>query len=129
MDRDFDSWNIHKKDIHKSSKNRFYKPREIRWCFLGVNVGCEENGKGERYQRPVLIVKGFNRHVCWVVPLSTTQKRNEYLIDIGQVADKKSAAIISHLRLIDMKRLGDKTGILGKEKFEIVKKSIRDLLQ
>jgi len=129
MDRDFDGWNIYKKDIHKNSQNRFYRPREIRWCFLGVNVGFEENGKGKRYQRPILIIRGFNRQVCWVVPLSTTENINKYLIDIGRVGEKRSKAIISHLKLIDTKRLGDKVGVLNKDKFEIVKKSIRDLLQ
>jgi len=27
---------------------------------MGMNVGVEANGKGEEYNRPVVVIKGFN---------------------------------------------------------------------
>ncbi len=30
------------------------------WCSIGINVGDEEDGKNELYERPVLVIKKFN---------------------------------------------------------------------
>ena len=35
--KDFDSWNIFKKAIDSKGENKFYQPRDIWWCSMGVN--------------------------------------------------------------------------------------------
>ncbi|MFA5871014.1 MAG: hypothetical protein WC842_03995 [Candidatus Paceibacterota bacterium] len=57
--KDFDSWNIQKKKINTREKVIFCNIREIWWCSLGVNIGSEEDGKNELFERPVLILKGI----------------------------------------------------------------------
>ena len=57
--KDFDKWNETKKLVHKDGTDKFYHTREIWWCALGINVGFEQDGSGEEYRRPVLILKGF----------------------------------------------------------------------
>ncbi|MFA5838590.1 MAG: type II toxin-antitoxin system PemK/MazF family toxin [Candidatus Paceibacterota bacterium] len=128
MHKDFDSWNNQKKSIHSDGENKFYHSREMWWCSLGVNVGFEQDGTGEENQRPVLILKGFNKNVCLIVPLTTSHKKNIYNISVGVVDKKKAFAIISQIRLIDTKRLANKIGMLDKTQFETIKKAVKDLI-
>lgn len=128
MSKDFDLWNLNKKQINGVNENKFYHQRDIWWCALGVNVGFEQDGTGENFQRPVLILKGFSKHVCLVVPLTTSLKNNPYHISLGTITNKPSTAIISQLRLVDTKRLINKIAVLNKEKFKEIQKAVRALL-
>lgn len=129
MKKDFDKWNKRKKYINgQADYLPLYHQREIRWCRLGVNIGFEQDGTGEEYSRPVLIMKGFSRQVCLIIPLTTSAKKNRYNIPIGEVAGRQAAAIISQLRLIDTKRLDQQIATLDKEIFETIRKTVKDLL-
>ena len=126
--KDFDRWNAQKKAINSFGKNKLYHARDIWWCDLGINVGFEQDGTGEKNGRPVLIIRGFSKEVCLVIPLTTSQKNNRYYLKIGVVHNKKASAIISQIRLLDTKRLVNKIGTLNKEKFEETKKAIKNLI-
>jgi len=129
MKKDFDNWNNEKKRIHETEENRFYKVREIWWCSIGLNVGFEEDGTSKEYQRPVLVLKGFSRQVCWAIPLTTSTKENPYHIKVGAIENnRESFAIISQLRLIDTKRFTDRLTILDEKIFETIRKAVRDLI-
>ena len=125
--KDFDNWNELKKDVN-NSEGKLYKERDIWWCSLGVNVGFEQDGTGKSYERPVVVLRGFSRSVCLVVPLTTSTKANKYHLPLGGIAGKSAAAIISQVRLVDTRRFIDKVGMLEQEKFEELKNAVRDLL-
>ncbi len=127
IQKNFDSWNKRKKEINEEEPN-FYYEREIRWCSLGINIGFEQDGTSEAYKRPVLIIKGFSRHVCLIIPLTTSKKKNPYHFEVGIVEGKEAFAILSQIRLIDTKRLHGPLAVLGKDKFNEIKKAIKDLL-
>ena len=55
--KDFDSWNRIKKKTHGSSRVKYPKEGSVWWCKLGLNIGDEEDGKGDYFERPVLILK------------------------------------------------------------------------
>ncbi len=38
-------------------KNLFFKEREVWYCYLGLNVGFEQDGKGDSFLRPVLVLR------------------------------------------------------------------------
>ncbi len=47
----------------KPNKHEIYfNEREIWWAHLGVNVGYEQDGKNDNFERPVLIIKKFGKH-------------------------------------------------------------------
>ena len=126
MRKDFDAWNKRKKEIDIEEPN-FYHEKEIRWCSLGVNIGFEQDGPSQAYKRPVLIIRGFSRHVCLVVPLTTSTKKNPYHMSVGIVEDVEAFAILSQIRLIDTKRLHARLIVLNKKKFNEIKKAIKNL--
>ncbi len=126
--KDFDTWNSLKKHLNISGMNCFYHEREVWWCSLGINIGFEEDGKGAQAERPVLVLKGFSRQLCWIVPLSTSSKRNRYNISVGTIDGKSVVAMISHLRPIDTKRFINRIGYIDQIEFEKTKLAIKDLL-
>lgn len=128
MPKDFDRWNEQKKRIHHLSKNRHYHEREAWWCALGVNVGFEQDGTGNKGERPVLVIKGFSKHVCLVIPLTTSKKKNPYHVFLGELGGKKSFAIVSQVRLVDTKRFINRIGFIDQILFEKIKKAVKNFL-
>lgn len=128
MNKDFETWNTRKKQIHLENLYSFYKEREIWWCLLGINVGLEHDGDRIEHQRPVLVLKGLSAHTCFVIPLTSSIHTHPLRIPIGVIGGIEATAVISQLRVIDTKRLVEKICVLDKEKFEITRKAIKDLL-
>jgi mRNA interferase MazF len=125
--KDFDGWNGIKKIVDNESQNKLYHKREVWWCYLGTNVGFEQDGTGNDRMRPVLILRGFSPQVCIVLPLTTSKKENPYHVFIGEVGKKEASVIISQIKLIDTKRLVDKIGFINTEIFETIRKAVKDL--
>jgi mRNA interferase MazF len=120
MDKDFDAWNIEKKRIHDRLNPPFYHEREIWWCALGVNVGFEQDGTGANYDRPVLVIRGFNARVFFGVALTGKEKRGRYYAPIGEVEGRAASVVLSQARLLDSKRLVRKMATLDEGTFERV---------
>ena len=65
-------WNKLKIQInYRNNTRKIFKIGEIWWCHIGLNVGSEENGKNENFERPVFILKKFNQTMFLGVPCST----------------------------------------------------------
>ncbi len=127
MAKPFAQWNKTKIALNDFGGYKRYHARDIWWCTLGINIGFEQDGTGKEYQRPVVILKGFSKQVCLIIPLTTSQKSNPYHIHLGIVDGKDASAIISQLRLIDTKRLVNKIGVVDKPLFETIKKAVKGL--
>ena len=92
-----------------------------------MNIDFEQDGAGDEYQRPVLIVKGMSANTCVVVPLTTSSRRHRLRIPIGNVDGKQASALMSQIRIIDTKRLVNKVGFIEKETFESIRKTARGM--
>jgi mRNA-degrading endonuclease toxin of MazEF toxin-antitoxin module len=92
-----------------------------------VNVGFEQDGTGKSFERPVVVLRGFSKMVCLVVPLTTSTKENKYHFSLGEIDGKVASAITAQVRLVDTRRFIDKIGMLEQEKFEALKNAVRDL--
>ncbi len=122
---EFDEWNILKKRVAISEVVRFFKEGDIFYIRCGKNIGFEQNGKGEYFERPVLIVKKFNKDVFLSIPLTTSSKNNKYYLSIGNVDNKEASVILSQIKLCDQKRLVNKLGVVSDEVLEIVKENLK----
>lgn len=127
--KNFDTWNTQKKHIEQHIKRKHYHAGDIWWTKLGLNIGYEQDGKNENFERPVLIIKGFNKEVCIIVPLSTIYKNNKFYVFVGIVDNKKAYAIISQVRLIDTKRLINQIGFIHKDNLSKIKKAIQNIFE
>lgn len=113
MKKDFDKWNSEKTKTDTKNDRVFFHEREVWWCKMGINIGFEQDGKGDTFARPVLIFKKFNNEVCWALPLSTRIKKGKFYFSIDLEDGIKRVAILSQLRLIDAKRLYQKIGAMN----------------
>ncbi len=121
MNKDFDGWSTKKKNIDKCNRQTLFNEREIWWCSLGVNIGFEQNGVNELFERPVLILKKFNKDTLWVLPITRSAKIGPYYYQI-RFLNFPSSIILSQIRLISSKRLLRRMKKINeKEFFEIVK--------
>lgn len=73
------------------------------WAHIGENVGSEQNGKHQDFDRPVLIVKKVGPTMVWVVPLTSKAPKLPWLLPLTTL--KPGSAVISQLRAISSKRL------------------------
>lgn len=125
MKKDFQSWHILKSQLHENKSEVFFHEREIWWCTLGANIGFEQDGRGEYFDRPVLVLKKFNLDICLIVPLTTSGKKGKYYFPLGEIEGKNATAVLSQIRLIDRKRLMNKVYIVEEKVFnQLVKKVV-----
>mgnify|MGYP001559789284 CR=1 FL=1 len=126
--KDFQKWHNKKAQVDNVEKRPFFHEREIWFCYLGTNVGFEQDGSGEDFQRPVVIIRKFNNEVCWVIPLSKTEKRSKYYFAFPFDQTTTSVAILSQIRLIDVRRLSRKVGDLSESHFMGLIEKLKALL-
>ena len=127
MEKDFDGWNEVKKRTDAEAA-RLYTVREIWWCRFGVNVGTEQDGRGEWFVRPCVILRGFGPDACLVVPLTTSSREHPLRVSIGIIDGREARANLSQIRIIDTRRLERKIGFLEKKIFMNMRKTARGLL-
>lgn len=128
--KDFDSWNELKKKIEeeKNTPDRFPKESEVWMSSLGKNIGYEQNGSGDNFSRPILIIKKFNNHMFWVIPLSTKQKEFDFYFNYTDPNDQKVSAILAQMKLLSVKRLKRKLYGTPNELFDEMKEKIKSFL-
>lgn len=123
--KDFDNWNESKKIIHEQSPNIGCSEGDIWWCSLGVNIGVEEDGKQDIFERPVLIVKKINARCSWVVPLSSSIQNNYYRHNLSGAMTQ---VVLSQIRTIDNKRLQRRISVVTSDELSIIIEKLRAIL-
>lgn len=126
---DYDIWNKQKKRIQASpSANIFPKEGEIWISIFGKNIGYEQNGIGDNFSRPVLIIKKFNNQMFWCVPLSTKQKKFDFYFNFLDPNNKKVSLILAQLKLMSIKRFNRKIYTISDNHIFIVKERLKKFL-
>jgi mRNA interferase MazF len=126
--KDFNGWNVEKQGLENLGRGSLpFHEKEIWWCSIGINLGHEQDGKNKLYERPVLIIKKFNRKLCWVLPMTSKSKINPYYLPITY-QDVVSSVILSQLRLVGVKRLRRYIGKISTIQFQDVKEQLKLLL-
>jgi|SRR3989344_897926 len=128
MQKDFDAWNGKKKEIHGEKPNVFYHKREVWWCSLGVNVGFEQDGTGKNFDRPVVVIQGFNKNVFLGVALTGKKKIGKYYFYLGEIENRDASVILSQIRLIDSKRLVRKILTLDEKLFTELSNALQKVI-
>ena len=130
MQKDFDSWNELKKSIEESvhQEPRFPQVGEIWMCAVGRNIGFEQNGSGDNFSRPVVIIRKFNNQMFWAVPLSTKQKQFDFYYNFTDPDNRNVSAILAQMRLISIKRLERKLYRVAPEILKKMKSRLQKFL-
>lgn len=127
-EKDYLPWHTLKTNVNNAKDRPFFHQREIWFCALGVNVGFEQDGRGERYLRPIIILRKFNNEVCLVIPLTKNNKKGVHYFNFTYHDDLISTAILSQIRLIDAKRLEYKSRTISEKDFGELKQKLTQLI-
>lgn len=128
MSKEFEAWSNKKSVLHNEGLIEFYHEREVWWCSLGINIGDEQDGTGKNFDRPIIIVKGFNKHLFFGAALTGKKKVGQYYFYLGEIEGRDATAILSQVRILDTKRLMKKICTLEKDMFLELKSSLRKTL-
>lgn len=121
--KQYDAWNEVKKDIGVAEDDIYFKERDIFWAKLGQNVGFEQNGKGNEFTRPVIVLKKYSKNMLLAIPLSTTPRDGSFFFQF-EFQNNISTALLVQNKLISSKRLAKKIGKIDKVNFEKLKEKI-----
>jgi mRNA interferase MazF len=129
--KEYDIWNELKKKIQFDSEIPTYFPQEgeIWMSSLGKNIGHEQNGSGDNFSRPVLVIKKFNNHMFWCIPLSTKQKPFDFYFNFTDPNNEKVSVILAQLKLISVKRLKRNLYKIDSSIFEKMREKLRDFIR
>ena len=128
--KDFDSWNELKKKIDGeiNQPDRFPKEGEIQMSTVGKNIGFEQNGSGDNFSRPVLVVKKFNNQMFWSLPLSTKQKGFDFYYNFTDHNNEKVSVILAQIKLVSIKRFKRKLYDLPSVQLKEIKEKLKKFL-
>jgi len=124
----FAKWAVLKEEIHFEKEAPFFKEREIWWTSIGFNIGFEQRGKNDKFERPVLVIKKFNRNIFWGIPLTSKSKEGKYYYPLV-VHGIHASAILSQIRLLDAKRMIRRIEIIDEGHFEEIQGKICALIK
>lgn len=131
MESQYNNWNEIKISIEYENIIVGFKERDIFYMNMGKNIGFEQDGKGENFVRPVVIIKGFNKNMFFGIPLSTKMKEGKFYYKFQfQKKDElvENIALLSQMRLFSTKRLLNKIGVISKEDFIKMKNEFKSLI-
>ncbi len=78
--------------------------------------------------RPGIILLGLGANTCLIAPLSTSVYENIYRIPLCNINGRDACVVLSQIRVVDTKRLTKKIMVLENVLFEVIRKTIKDLL-
>jgi mRNA-degrading endonuclease toxin of MazEF toxin-antitoxin module len=125
-EKDFDGWNMVKKNVDRKNigKNFYFYAREIWWGSLGLNIGAESDGKNDLFERPLLILKVFNKEMLWCLPITSTIKDLPFYYKI-KFNNESRSVLVTQIKTISSKRLLRKVEKMNDKDFnEIVNRVI-----
>ena len=117
MQKNFGRWNELKTKLNDITTTRFFKEREIWFCYLGFNVGYEEDGDARTLLRPVIVLKKLSNKTFFGIPLTRTPRfGKEYFTVIDSYG--VSFAMLSQGRTLDVRRLKYNSRTIPEDEFE-----------
>jgi mRNA interferase MazF len=118
--KDFVAWTKTKTQLEAREVVPEFTERDIWWCSLGENIGYEEDGKNQHFERPVCVLKKFNKDIFIGLPLTSTQKQNRYYFPYA-LHETEGSIVLSQCRLLSAKRLQRKLSRMGRGSFSKLK--------
>ena len=92
-----------------------------------MNIGTEEDGKNELFERPIIILRVLNKNTLRIAPLTSKEKSDDHHFLITY-HNRAGSVILSQIKTISTKRLSRKLTRLDKTQFEKLINKIRDVI-
>ena len=114
----YDNWNKRKKEINQKKNLPSFQERDIIFINMGKNIGYEQDGKGEDFLRPVLVLKRFNKEqFIGFAMTSKYHKEEKFYYKLKE----DSYVVLSQVKTFSAKRIKYKT------KHKVSRKTIEEI--
>jgi mRNA-degrading endonuclease toxin of MazEF toxin-antitoxin module len=124
-----DAWHEQKKTFAKKIINFQFQEREIWFCAIGFNIGYEQNGGDSKFERPVLVLRKFNKESFLGIPLTSHSKDEKSKLYMNYtLKDKEGALLLTQVRFLSAKRLSRYMAKMSKGDFKKVHEKIKGLI-
>ncbi|MDD5212899.1 MAG: type II toxin-antitoxin system PemK/MazF family toxin [Candidatus Gracilibacteria bacterium] len=127
MEKDFDKWNIFKKELEDKEVDLVIKEGEIWWTNFGLNIKTESCGKGKDFRRPVLVLRKLSHENFIIIPLSTKLKDGTWFAKY-EVDGVQYSALLYQIKMLNKNRFYVNEGKLERKQFLEIKKRLKNLL-
>ncbi len=130
--RIFADWTKLKIRIHvsESEKEVYFKEGQVWWASVGQNIGVESNGKNDSFERPVIILKKFNKDSFLGVMLYSKSKQRDHYIKLQDIKGASNIANISQIKTMSSKRLLRKiSDTLSSQDMNLILEKVIDYLE
>lgn len=124
----YNSWNKNKQIISKNNKLIKFQQFHIIFIKVGLNIGFEQDGKGNDFLRPVLVYKKFNSRIFLGIPLTSKENHDKFHFEFEYKRGINSYAILSQIKLFDIQRAKYYDGKISKENFRKLQEKMLDLI-
>jgi 8-oxo-dGTP pyrophosphatase MutT (NUDIX family)/mRNA-degrading endonuclease toxin of MazEF toxin-antitoxin module len=126
-ERNYEKWHQLKVQLEKREGRVNFSVGEVWWTSVGVNLGFEEDGKNELFERPVLIIRKYNKHLF--VGMSMTSKaKNDKFHHRVTFGDTPGWIILSQSHSYSAKRLQRRAGKISPRELTEATHKYRELL-
>ncbi len=126
--KDFQAWHAVKSGIDRRERSLDFQEQEIWWCSVGLNVGSEEDGKNETFERPVLVFRKFNRELFWGFPM-TSRLKGGIFHHAFPLHGVTRTVILSQIRTFSSKRLIRRIGKISDNELERLEQAWKRLVK
>lgn len=126
--KDYSSWHKIKTESENTGQSKLFREREIWWTSIGNNIGFEQDGKHDLYERPVLVFRKFNKEMFWALPMTSKAKEGKFYFSFPLHGENRTA-ILSQLRVLSSKRLIRRIGKISNQNFIDVETAIINLIK
>jgi molybdopterin-guanine dinucleotide biosynthesis protein len=92
----FDIWNTKKQLLDKKDNIIKFRERDVLFISVGKNIGFEQNGKGEEFLRPVVVLKKFSSYSFIGTPLTSKNKEGIFYHKVRFYKNRKSSYTFSN---------------------------------
>lgn len=127
MSKDFKQWHEVKSELEDQENPVYFYEREVWFAALGLNLGHEEDGKNEKFVRPIIVIKKFNKDQFLGIPLTSAIKAYPHYYPL-EINRRKSSALLHQIRSLDRKRLLQNIGVITESDFIQIRNNITNLL-
>lgn len=114
----FNQWNEVKKMLDEKSQKVDIHEGELWWVSIGINIGSEQDGKGDTSTRPVLVYYKIDENNFYGIPFSTTPQRDQRFTEKAIIEGKTTYALLKHIRDYSIKRLDRKIGFISDKVYD-----------
>lgn len=95
---------------------------------MGKNIGYEQDGKGDDYLRPVIVLKKFSKDSFLGIPLTSKDKEGIFYQKVHFHKNRTSTAILSQMKLFDTRRVHYKLGRIRDNDMLELKEKLQKLI-